>query len=86
MSLTWLPSTDSGLMVADYIATSFSAGKAYGFFAVAKAKSGATFDEAIYTTQSGFNVASAPAANSSTGEKAVVSARPTSKQVVRKIR
>jgi len=38
---------------------------------VAKAKSGATFDEAIYTTQSGFNVASAPAANSSAGEQPI---------------
>jgi hypothetical protein len=69
MSLNWLPSTDSGLMVADYIATSFSGGKAYGFFAVAKAKSGSTFDEAIYTTQSGFDVAAAPAINSSAGEQ-----------------
>lgn len=69
MSLSWLPSTFSGLMVGDYIATSFSGGKAYGFFAVAKAKSGSTFDEAIYTTQSGFDVAAAPAVNSSAGEK-----------------
>jgi hypothetical protein len=69
MSLSWLPSTDSGLMVADYIATSFSGGKAYGFFAVAKAKSGSTFDEAIYTTQSGFDVAASPATNSSAGEQ-----------------
>lgn len=71
MSLSWLPSTDSGLMVADYISTSFSGGKAYGFFAVAKAKSGSTFDEAIYTTQSGFDVAAAPAVNSSAGERPV---------------
>jgi hypothetical protein len=55
--------------VADYIATSFSGGKAYGFFAVAKAKSGSTFDEAIYTTQSGFDVAAAPAIKSSAGEQ-----------------
>ena len=71
MSLNWLPSTNSGLMVADYISTSFSGGKAYGFFAVAKAKSGSTFDEAIYTTQSGFDVAAAPAVNSSAGERPV---------------
>jgi hypothetical protein len=56
-------------MVADYIATSFSGGKAYGFFAVAKAKSGSKFDEAIYTAQSGFDVAAAPAVNSSAGEQ-----------------
>jgi hypothetical protein len=71
MSLSSLPSTDSGLMVGDYIATSFSGGKAYGFFAVAKAKSGSTFDEAIYTTQNGFDVAAAQAVNSSAGERPI---------------
>lgn len=73
MALNWLPSTDSGQMVADYIATSFAGGNAYSFFAVAKAKSGAIFNEAIYTTQAGFNVA-AEAKNSSAGERPVVSA------------
>jgi hypothetical protein len=68
MALSWLPSTDSGQMVADYIATSFAGGNAYGFFAVAKAKSGSTLNEAIYTTQMGFNVAAAQARNSSAGE------------------
>lgn len=71
MALSWLPSTDSGQMVADYIATSFAGGNAYGFFAVAKAKSGATFNQAIYTTQTGFNVAAAEAKNSSAGERPV---------------
>jgi hypothetical protein len=74
IALNWLPSTDSGQMVADYIATSFAGGNAYGFFAVAKAKSGSTFNEAIYTTQAGFNVAAAEAKNSSAGERPVVSA------------
>jgi BNR repeat protein len=69
MSLSWLPATDSGQMVADYIATSFAGGKAYGFFAVAKANSGSTLDEAIYTTQTGFDVSAAPAINSSAGEQ-----------------
>ena len=75
MALSWLPSTDSGQMVADYIATSFAGGNAYGFFAVAKAKSGSTFNEAIYTTQMGFNVAAAEGKNSSAGETPVTSAR-----------
>jgi hypothetical protein len=61
-------------MVGDYVATSFAEGNAYGFFAVAKAKSGSTFDEAIYTTQRGFNVAAAEAKNSSAGERPVMSA------------
>lgn len=74
MALSWLPSTDSGQMVADYIATSFAGGNAYGFFAVAKAKSGSKFDEAIYTTQSGFNVAAARAENRLSVEKPIESA------------
>jgi hypothetical protein len=74
MALSWLPSTDSGQMVADYIATSFAGGNAYGFFAVAKAKSGSTFNEAIYTTQMGFNVAAAEAKNSSLADRPVKNA------------
>ena len=72
MSLGWLPSTSSGQMVGDYIATSFAGGRAYGVFAVAKANSGTTFDEAIYTTQAGFDVAFAQGRNSSAGENPVV--------------
>jgi hypothetical protein len=56
MSLSWLPSTVSGVMVGDYIATSFAGGKAFPLFAVAKANSGTTLDEAIYTTQAGFDL------------------------------
>ena len=74
MSLNWLPSTFSGQMVADYVATSFAGGKAYGFFAVAKAKSGTTFDQAIYTTQSGFDVAAAQGRYSSASERPVSNA------------
>ncbi len=88
MSLSWLPSTFSGQMVADYIATSFAGGKAYGVFAVAKAKSGATFDQAIYTTRAGFDVAAAQGRFSSAGERAVVARtrlNPSSGRV-RKIR
>jgi hypothetical protein len=73
MLVSWLPSTDSGQMVGDYIATSFAGGNAYGFFAVAKAKSGSLFNEAIYTTQTGFNVAAAQAKNNSVGERPVMS-------------
>jgi len=69
MSLSWLPSTFSGRMVADYIGTSFANGKAFGFFAVAKAKSGTMFDQAIYTTQSGMDLLAAQGRNSSAGER-----------------
>ena len=74
LALSWLAPTSQGEMVGDYMATSFAGGKAYGFFAVAKANSGTTFDEAIYTTQSGFDVASAEAKNSSAGERPVATA------------
>jgi hypothetical protein len=73
MSLSWLPATSSGQMVGDYIATSFSGGKAYGFFAVAQANSGTAFHQAIYTTQAGFDVAARRAVGSSSGERPVVS-------------
>jgi hypothetical protein len=69
MALSWLPSTSSGQMVGDYIATSFAGGKAYGVFAVAKPKSGPTFDEAIYTTQAGLDIAAGTVRNSSAGER-----------------
>jgi len=74
MSLSWLAPTSQGPMVGDYIATSFAGGKAYGVFAVAKQNSGSTFDEAIYTTQAGFDVAAAQARNSSAGEQPVANA------------
>jgi hypothetical protein len=74
MALNWLPSTDSGQMVGDYIATSFAGGNAYGFFAVAKPKSGSTFNETIYTTQMGFNVAAAEGKNNSAGDRPIASA------------
>jgi hypothetical protein len=90
MSLSWLPSTFSGQMVADYVATSFAGGKAYGMFAAAKAKSGSTFDEAIYTTQAGLDVAAARGRNSSAGERAVatgiVGHSRAGRHAVRKIR
>ena len=85
MSLSWLPNTFSGRMVADYIATSFAGGNAFGFFAVAKANSGTTFNEAIYTTQSGLDVAAAQRRNSSAGDREVAVAH-AGKQVVRRIR
>ena len=69
MSLSWLPSTFSGQMVADYISTSFVNGRAYGFFAVAKANSGTTFDQAIYTTQNGMDVLTAKGRRTSAGEQ-----------------
>jgi hypothetical protein len=49
MSLSWLPNSQNGLMVGDYIATAFSNGTPHGVYAVAKSKVGAAFNEAMYT-------------------------------------
>ena len=51
MQLAWLPNSQNGLMVGDYIATAFTGGIPYGVFAIAVAKSGSTFNEATYTAQ-----------------------------------
>ena len=58
MLLDWLPNSQNGLMVGDYIATAFTNGVPHGVFAVARVNSGTTFDEAIYTAQ-GLSVAKA---------------------------
>ncbi len=50
MTLSWLPNTSSGLMVADYIAVAYSNTHAYGTFAVAQASMGTVFNQAIFTT------------------------------------
>jgi hypothetical protein len=51
MQLGWLPNSQNGLMVGDYFATVFNSGVPHGVFAVAKAKSGTTFNQAMYTAQ-----------------------------------
>lgn len=57
MHLNWLPNTSSGLMVGDYISTSYTTG-AFGVFAKANKKNGATFDSAMYTTMTGLEALS----------------------------
>ncbi len=51
MQLTWLPLSDNGYMVADYIDVSYINGNPFGVFAVAKAPNGSTLNEAMYTTK-----------------------------------
>jgi len=51
MLLNWLPTSQNGLMVGDYVATAFSNGVPRGVFAVAQTLSGTSFDEAIYTAK-----------------------------------
>jgi len=70
MQLKWLPNSQNGLMVGDYIATVFNNGVPHGVFAVAAAKSGSTFNEAMNTAQ-GLTVAEAGPQFSSAGDKPV---------------
>lgn len=51
MQLSWLPTSQNGLMVGDYVATAFTNGVPHGVFAVAQANTGGTFSESIYTGQ-----------------------------------
>jgi hypothetical protein len=51
MQLSWLPVSDLGPMVADYISVSYTNGNAFGVFAVGKAPTGGVLDEAMYTTR-----------------------------------
>lgn len=59
MLLSWLPTSQNGLMVGDYIATAFVNGVPHGVFAVAKQNSASSgisgFNEAMYTA-SGLSV------------------------------
>ncbi len=68
MKLSWLPNSQNGLMVGDYIATAFANGVPHGVFAVAAAKSGTTFNEAMNTAQ-GLTVPEAGPQLSSAGDK-----------------
>jgi hypothetical protein len=68
MQLAWLPNSQNGLMVGDYIATVFNSGVPHGVFAVAAANAGTTFNEAIYTAQ-GLSVTSSGRQLSSANDK-----------------
>ena len=68
MQLKWLPNSQNGLMVGDYIATAFTNGVPHGVFAVAAAKSGGKFNESMKTAQ-GLSVAMVGPQLSSLGEK-----------------
>jgi hypothetical protein len=56
MSLSWLANTSQGVMVGDYISTSFVGGPAFPAFEVAQAPNGSTFKEATDTVKGGVSV------------------------------
>src|SRR5271165_2563316 len=55
MQLSWLPNSQNGLMVADYIATVFPAGgRAFPIYVVANQPVSGVYQEAVYTEGYGF--------------------------------
>jgi hypothetical protein len=71
MSLTWLANTSQGLMVGDYMSTSFVGGVAFPALVSANAPSGGVFDEALFTVMGGFSVTGGN--NNAHGDTVVVS-------------
>lgn len=75
MQLTWLPVSDDGYMVADYIGVSYVNGNPLGVFAVAKAPTGSTLNEAMYTTKEPLLPAGDAPRFSSKGEEPVAKSK-----------
>jgi hypothetical protein len=75
MKLAWLPVSDNGPMVADYIAVSYVNGNPFGVFAVAQAVTGTTYSEAIATTKAPLAVADDAPRFSSADDRAVPGAK-----------
>ena len=75
MELTWLPLSDAGYMVADYIGVTYTNGDPFGIFAVAKAPNGSILNEAMYTTKEPLRAAADEPRFSSAGEKPVPGAK-----------
>ena len=60
ISLSWIASTNQGVMVGDYMSTSFAgANYAFPIFAVAKLTTGSVFDERMYSARFDVTVARA---------------------------
>jgi len=75
MKLSWLPVSDLGPMVADYISVSYTNGNPFGVFAVAKAPSGGLLNEFMATTKEALLPAAGAPRFSSKGEKPVPNAK-----------
>ena len=71
MKISWLPASQNGPMLADYLSSSYVNGKAFGVFMVAKVPSGGLFHEAAYTTKNPLQVAADEPRFSSEGEKPI---------------
>lgn len=75
MQLTWLPLSDAGYMVADYIGVTYTNGSPRGIFAVATKPSGKLLNESMYTTKEALLAAPDEPRFGSKGEKPVPGAK-----------
>jgi hypothetical protein len=75
MKLSWLPVSDLGPMVADYIGVSYVNGNAFGVFANATAPSGSTLAESMFTTKSPLPAPGSAPRYSSLADKPVPNAK-----------
>jgi hypothetical protein len=71
MQISWLPQSQNGPMLADYLSSSYVNDKAFGVFMVAKAPSGGLFNEAAYTTKNALEASADEPRFSSKGEKRI---------------
>ncbi len=75
MNVGWLPVSDNGPMVADYIGVSYVNGKPFGVFPVAHKPSGTTYFELMYTTKTPLPVDLSAPVFTSADERPVPNAR-----------
>lgn len=75
LQLSWLPNTQNGLMLADYLSVAYVNGKAFPVFAFASAKIGTRFNESMFTTASGLSMVEGAPTFSSAGDVAIPGAK-----------
>jgi len=75
MKISWLPNSQNGPMLADYMSSSYVSGKAFGVFMVAHAPSGGLFNQAAYTTKNPLEALADEPRFSSRGEKRIPNIR-----------
>jgi hypothetical protein len=75
MKLTWLPLSDNGYMVADYVGVSYVNGNPFGIFANATGPNKGLLNESIYTTKTPLLLSPDEPTYSSKGEKPVPNAK-----------
>lgn len=81
MQLNWLPLSDAGYMVADYISVSYTNGKPFGVFAVAKPPQNGLLNEFMATTKEPLLVSPGEPRLSSADDKPVPGAKSDHKVV-----